>query len=252
MTAENPPAPQDGPGMLLLDLTLPTPAENLALDEALLEWLEPHPGGEALRFWESDAPFVVLGAGGRVEEEVLTARCAAAGVPVLRRCSGGGTVLQGPGCLNYALVLDRTLRPEMDSIEGTNRAVLGRVAAALARLGAPASMRGTSDLVARGRKFSGNAQRRRKTHILFHGTILHHFALDRMGDLLREPPRQPDYRAHRTHDRFVRNLRVDPARVRAGIAAEWDARTPAHDWPRDITARLVETRYSRDDWNLCF
>ena len=44
-----------------LDLTLPSPAENLACDEALLDWCESGEGVETLRFWESPVPFIVVG-----------------------------------------------------------------------------------------------------------------------------------------------------------------------------------------------
>src|SRR5262245_36170851 len=87
-----------------LDRTLPTLAENLALDEALLIAAEAG-GPEVLRLWRWPAPAVVLGAGGRLADDVRADACAADGVPVRRRSSGGGTVLLGPGCLCYSLVL---------------------------------------------------------------------------------------------------------------------------------------------------
>ena len=53
--------------MRYLDLTLPTPAENLALDEALLEAAEQSGDpGETLRVWEPDEPMVVVGRSSRV------------------------------------------------------------------------------------------------------------------------------------------------------------------------------------------
>ena len=91
--------------MHFLDLTLPTPEENLACDEALLLQCEQEGGPEVLRVWEPASPFVVVGYGNRVRENVHIAICSALGIPVLRRCTGGGTVVQAPGCLNYALVL---------------------------------------------------------------------------------------------------------------------------------------------------
>src|ERR1039458_3609667 len=91
-----------------LDLTIPSPAENLACDEALLDWCESGTGAECLRFWESPEPFVVVGYANKVETEVNVAACEARKIPILRRCSGGGTVAQGPGCLNYALILPIT------------------------------------------------------------------------------------------------------------------------------------------------
>src|SRR6516225_6073909 len=117
--------------MKLLDLTLPTPAENLACDEALLEECEDHGGPGILRFWQPSQYFVVVGYGNKVAAEVNTEYCEGQGIPVLRRCSGGGTVLQGPGCLNYSLVLPIDLSPMLGGIASTNEFVLTRHPAAL-------------------------------------------------------------------------------------------------------------------------
>src|SRR2546423_175049 len=57
--------------MSRFDLTLPTPAQNLAFDEALLEWAEESAGNdEYLRLWESPDPIVVVGRSSRVAAEV--------------------------------------------------------------------------------------------------------------------------------------------------------------------------------------
>src|SRR6185503_13795422 len=81
--------------MHVLDLTLPRLEENLALDEALL--LAAEAGGpDVLRFWEWTGPGVVIGAGGRWREEAQVEACESDGVPILRRSSGGGSVVLGP------------------------------------------------------------------------------------------------------------------------------------------------------------
>src|SRR6476646_5803774 len=91
--------------MHFLDLTLSSPEEDIALDEALLLDAEDGLGGEVLRLWQWDQPAVILGSGGKLAEDVNESACAADGVPILRRSSGGGTVLLGPGCLCFSLVL---------------------------------------------------------------------------------------------------------------------------------------------------
>src|SRR5262245_15044120 len=77
-------------GLRLLDLTLPSPAENLALDEALLAAAEerlgrgePAASCEVLRLWESPVPFVVLGVACRLADDVDEEACARRGVPIL-------------------------------------------------------------------------------------------------------------------------------------------------------------------------
>src|SRR5512139_3476750 len=102
--------------MQLFDQTFPTPEHNLACDEALLDCAESGEGGETLRFWEPAAPFVVLGHSNRLATEVDAAACERLGIPLLRRCSGGGTVLQAPGCLNYALILRCDGAPDLATV----------------------------------------------------------------------------------------------------------------------------------------
>ena len=63
--------------MKLLDLTLPSPAENLACDEALLDACEESGGDEILRFWEARETFVVVGYANKVATEVNLDACAA-------------------------------------------------------------------------------------------------------------------------------------------------------------------------------
>jgi lipoate---protein ligase len=235
--------------MLLLERTLPTPAENLALDEALLDHAEAAPGFAALRVFEAPAPFVVVGYGNAIPAEVNVAACDASGIPVLRRCSGGGTVVLGPGCLAYALVLPLAGRPELATITGANRWIMGRHAAALARLlGRPVTVEGHTDLATGGRKFSGNAQRRRRGALLFHGTVLCRFDLGLVAHLLRHPTAEPVYRGGRTHESFLMNLELPPAEAAAALAAEWGA---AHSAAPDLsaeTAALVAARYGSAAW----
>src|SRR5947209_3435246 len=88
-----------------IDHTAPALDANLALDEALLLAAEAGAADEVLRFWEWPGAAVVLGAGGSVGVDVNEEACRAAGVPIHRRASGGGTVLLGRGCLLFSLVL---------------------------------------------------------------------------------------------------------------------------------------------------
>src|SRR5258708_2951393 len=97
----------------LFDAAFPSPAENLACDEALLDVSENSEDPGFLRFWESPSHFVVLGYGKHLQSEVFREACAEAGIPILRRCSGGGTVLQGPGSFNYTLILPINHAPEL-------------------------------------------------------------------------------------------------------------------------------------------
>jgi hypothetical protein len=118
--------------MRLLDLTLPTPAENLALDEALLEEAETAAEPlETLRFWEPAQIMAVVGRSSRIETEVNLAACRELGIPILRRISGGAAIITGPGCLMYGLVLGYQNRHGLRAINQAHAFVLGTLAQAL-------------------------------------------------------------------------------------------------------------------------
>jgi lipoate---protein ligase len=237
--------------MRFLDLTLPTPAENLALDEALLDDAEAAgPPAEVLRLWEPSRPLVVVGCSSQVQLEVELNVCRRNDVPVLRRASGGAAIVAGPGCLMYAVVLSYERRPLLRSLTEAHRFVLDTLIAGLSQFSTAIERLGTCDLVLGDRKFSGNSVRCKRSHLLYHGTLLYDFALADVGRYLSVPPRQPDYRAGRSHDSFVTNLAVGAADLRWALRRAWQADEPLPSWPARRTADLAANKYSRDDWNL--
>lgn len=239
--------------MKLLDLSQPTPAENLALDEALLDERETSGGEPVLRFWETATPFVVLGYVCKIEDDVNRAECALRGVPILRRSSGGGTVLQAAGVLNYALILPIENGTPTENLTSTNNFVMQKMRDALQPLlHEIISIRGITDLTLGDLKFCGNAQRRRRHWLLFHGAFLLDCDLDLMSAVLKLPPRQPDYREHRTHADFVTNLQVPTKNVKDAVSKIWHANTFISDWPQTVVSKLVQEKYETDNWNLKF
>lgn len=241
--------------MQLLDLTLPTAAENLALDEALLEAAEAGDGPrEVLRLWEGTQPMVVVGRASQVAVEVDVAQCRRRGIPIFRRTSGGAAIVTGAGCLMYAVVLSYQLRPHLRMIDAAHRFVLDTVAEGLrASLGEQVQRCGISDLAIDGRmKFSGNSLRCCRSHLLYHGTLLYGFPLELIEACLLTPPRQPEYRAGRGHGEFVTNVHATGDQLRRAITGAWDVDgSPSlNEWPREKTAALAREKYLDDAWNL--
>lgn len=111
-----------------------TAAEYLAWDDAILQQVS-EGGPEVLWFWEASQPFVVIGRGQRVDLEVDRERCELDGVPVLRRTSGGGAVVQGPGCLCYGMALRIPDTGPLSGVTSTNQWVMERQASALRNVG---------------------------------------------------------------------------------------------------------------------
>lgn len=246
--------------MKFLDQTFPTPAENLACDEALLDWREESGGDGILRFWESSEMFVVVGYANRIETEVNVASCEADKIPVFRRCSGGGTVLQGRGCLNYALILEIAGNPALANITSANRFIMERNRAAMQSVVGDShviKVQGHTDLACTdksmvSRKFSGNSQRRHKNYLLFHGTFLLDFDLALVGKYLKFPSRQPDYRDSRSHREFLMTLDVSSAEVKAALQKYWQAKAPLQNPPLEKTSKLAREKYAAPEWNLKF
>jgi lipoate-protein ligase A len=234
--------------MTLLDISLTDPAANLALDEALLLAAEEGTAGEVLRLWEAPGYAVVVGAGGSLVIDVNTAACEADGVPVLRRASGGGTVVLGPGCLCFTVVIRTDRAPGLDLIQPSARYVLGRVSNALQSVVPDVTLEGTSDLAVNGAKFSGNAQQRKRRFFLHHGTLLAGFDLARVSRYLNPPERQPDYRRGRPHAEFVTNLPTDTGTLKRLLVAEWQPETDYNPIPLDRVRDLVAEKYGRDEW----
>jgi lipoate---protein ligase len=209
--------------MKVQDLSFQDPQENLTYDDDLLLKADKAGGGELLRFWESPRVFVVLGRACAEGLDVHADACRKEDVPVLRRSSGGGTVVQGPGCLNFSLVLSKDRHPDLASITRSYVYILRKTIGALKTCGVDTEFRPVCDLVvpAGEKKFSGNAQRRGRTHILHHGTILYGFDLSLIARYLPLPPKMPDYRCARSHNDFITNVNLDVPCFKAALASAW-------------------------------
>jgi lipoate-protein ligase A len=231
-------------------------AECLAYDELLLSWADQaRPEFGLLRLWEAPSSFVVLGYGKSVAADVHMSHCAEDGVPILRRCSGGGTVLQTIGCLSYSLILPTALSPELATIQSTTSWIMSAQAQCLEGfMGTAVSVRGTSDLTVGALKISGNAQRRGRQSVLFHGTVLCQVDIAEMGRYLQIPSYQPAYRQNRSHHDFLMSIDRPPAELSAHLKNFWvdtplyevEANLPYQRWADEL--QNVRTRYLSADY----
>ena len=197
-------------------LKSPTRAEDgLALDSVWFQRLEAGEDSGALRVWESPFPVVVLGRSNVLSRDVNTKACAADGVAVVRRDSGGGAVVLAPGCIAYSLLLSLDRHPALRDVRSGYRWILGHLIDVLSVPGL--AIRGLADLAIGERKVSGNAQRRGAHALLHHGTLLYAFDSGLAERYLMEPCRQPDYRGGRRHADFLGNLPLAAGDIRARL-----------------------------------
>ncbi|MHC5536941.1 lipoate--protein ligase family protein [Singulisphaera rosea] len=237
--------------MHYLDLTYPEIDRNLALDEALLLAAEERGTGGILRIWEPQDLAVVLGASGRLTQDVHVDRCRQDGLAIARRSSGGGTVVIGPGTLNVTVVLPSDFGPGLWAVDVAQRYVLERFAESLRACGPPVEVLGHGDLTIDRRKFSGSAQRRLRHHFLVHATILYDFPLDVIPRYTAQPLRQPEYRADRSHDDFLMNLGLPRTSLVAAVQRAWNVdqeSTEPVDVPEDMVRDLVAAKFADPEW----
>ena len=236
-------------------------AKNLAYDEALLEVIDSqaeeggHAAVETLRVWDMPCYCVVLGRSSKATREAQLEACARGGVPVLRRCSGGSTILAGAGCLMYSVVLSIDTKPQLAMIDSAHQFVMDRLLATVKACGLDATREGICDLVHNDKKFSGNALRIKKHAVLYHGTLLYSLDIQLLEKLLGKPDREPEYRQGRPHSDFVTNIPVSRGALVRELRETFQA---FEDWSQfpdknalELKANyLLTERYSRDQWNL--
>ena len=270
--------------MYLYNETLSTPEGSLALDEALVETADrlslegattEKPGfdsntaNEVLRLWELTKPCVVLGRASKWQEEVDSIACQRDAVPVLRRASGGASIVAGPGCLMYSLLISYEHRPAWRALDIAHREVMSRTRDAVQktteffRMETRIMIDGICDLTIDGRKISGNALRCKRNWMLYHGTVMYAMPLEWLSDYLHEPSRQPEYRQKREHLSFVTNVldnfrHIAPRSFRQELehqlANTWNATQSweSSSWKREAdleAARLLKNRYTNLEWH---
>ena len=151
----------------------------------------------------------------------------------------------------YSVVLSQIERPELSKIDAAHRFVMERVADAVRAQIPEVRQQGICDLTYRDRKCSGNSLRIARRHLLYHGTVLYDFDVDRIGRCLKEAPRQPEYRQGRDHDAFVTNVPIDPERFATdlsevfGVTGQIDAESL-----RRRIRQLRQQRYDDPGWNF--
>jgi len=212
-------------------------------------------GSGALRIWEPDEVFVVLGRSSPAAAEVNFDACRKENVWVGRRVSGGQTIVTGPGCLMYAVVIDYESHPELRMLDQAHAYIMTRMKEAIAALNIPLQIEGVSDLTFSGKKFSGNSMRCVKDRFLYHGTMIcQEFDLSSVSKFLKRPIREPDYRDGRSHDDFLTRLPIACESLKQAIVDHWGAKKSMASDEVDSLVRAAERlaadKYATDQWTL--
>lgn len=212
-----------------------------------------------IRLWQNP-PCIVLGRAEKASKLVRVELAAQRGIPVLRRVSGGGTVLHGPGNLNLSFFLPYSFHPGMSKLKESYRIVLEIVADCIElAFGRRPSIRGSSDLCFGNKKFSGTAQARKRHGLLHHLTLLTDMDIRLIEDLLPLPEKRPEYRQSRGHLDFLTDFKREgidflPEAFVSALAKCLGGLEPFQPGEEVFmkTEELLQTRYSKDEWNFQF
>lgn len=228
------------------------PPHALSLDEALAR---AGLGDPVIAVWRA-SPAVIVGRFQRVDWEIDAGACAALGVRVWRRFTGGGTVYLDPGVVCAALVLPASHPAASAGVPDMYSPFLEGMVAACRDLGVDAE-RDSRTVRVGGRKVTGIAAHRNRLATLVHGTLLVDADLDalaaciagpRDGDLGGAPRPSPS-----RPDRVV-NVAGDATAAEAAIVGAFPEALPIVHGHLDpglaaLAAELRETRYDHRDWH---
>ena len=153
------------------------PYENLATEKVLMDAVKP---GQAMLYLWQNLNTVVIGKNQNAWLECRTSLLEAEGGKLARRLSGGGAVFHDLGNLNFTFLVCK------DDYDLDRQVAVIQKACALAGIRAEKS--GRNDLLAEGRKFSGNAFYQDKLHAYHHGTLMVDVDKEKLGRYL-SPPR---------------------------------------------------------------
>lgn len=211
---------------VLRDSKLRNPWLNLAIDEAICQYFGRMEFPGLVRLWQG-APAICLGRTDDVRKNTPTSVLDQVPtnlksiwknrVSLMRRASGGGTVLHGPGNWNYSIFLSLEKFPGVYPVKQSYEVFLGLVRKSLQDQ-VTVHPAGQSDLVVDiddgtttgTRKISGNSQFRKFGICAHHGTLLADPGLiDSISKLLPHPPKEPEYRGARKHSDFLGSLPAD-------------------------------------------
>ena len=195
--------------------------------------------------WEQPPTRSSSAAAVSVSIDVNRVACDADGVPVLRRASGGGTVLLGPGCLCFSLVLSYEHAPRLNEIPAINRYILARIAKALT----PVRFRvGGRDERPRGQRREVFRQRPAAKTELSSSTTARCCAASTLRSYRNTSTHrnvQPDYRRARAHAEFVANLPLSVEEAKRLLIAEWQPEGDYSPVPLEHTRELCVEKYTR-------
>jgi len=248
----------------LLDTGLNDAFYNMALDEAIVIARSKNLVPNTIRFFRWSPSAVSIGYFQSMEEEVDIKACDEMGIDYIRRRTGGGAVYHDTeGELTYSIIVDENHRLISRDFQETYRTLCSGLVLGLRQLGVPAEFKPINDIVARGKKISGNAQTRGMSIVHQHGTILRKVDPALMFKVLKVP-------SEKIRDKLIRSVEERVTSINDVLGRDVSFRElkdalikgfedsfgiklmpgSITDFEEDVAQRLKVEKYASRKWNF--
>ena len=132
-------------------------------------------------------PFICVGYHQIINLEIDFDFCNSHGIPVVRRCIGGGTVLLDKNQIFYQVIVGRDNPKIPLSVRGLFETLLKPVVSAFKNLGLPAEYKPINDIEVNGKKISGNGAGRVEKANVLTGNMIFDFDYNTMVSCFNVP-----------------------------------------------------------------
>lgn len=229
------------------------PRINLAIEEYALKNLDIN---ETYLLFYINKPSIIIGKNQNTIEEVNQDYVEQNDITVVRRLSGGGAVYHDLGNLNFSFIT----KDDGDSFHNFKK-FTEPVVKALGKLGIQAELSGRNDIMAEGKKISGNAMFATRGRMFSHGTLLFNSEMDHIVSALKvkkEKIESKGIKSVRSRVGNIADFLKEPMTIeefRSFILQnifEGDSEVPEYvlsdeDWEK--IHKLSEERYQKWEWN---
>jgi lipoate-protein ligase A len=171
----------------LLDTPPMAAADNMALDETLLELKGQGRMPNTIRFLQFKPRAVLLGYHQSMGEEIRLGYCQQNSIDVNRRITGGGGIFFDENQLGWEVICDKSFFDILVPNNKLFKTLCRPVITALDLLGLKADFRPRNDIEINGRKISGTGGTDSNDAVLFQGTMLVDFDVETMLRALKIP-----------------------------------------------------------------
>lgn len=234
-------------GWRLIDTDLKDPYFVTAADEVLLLLRDQQLIPNTIHFYRRNQPTISIGRSRKIKVDTHLQFCKTHHIPIIRRTTGGGTIYTDPGCLIYTLVFNH------DKLQSTMifQQICQRIINCLKKYQINPTYKPPNDILVKGKKISGSAQRRKQNAILLHGTLLINTDLNMMNQALTHSPVKS---ITTLYQETTKEISIE--RLKQDLLSEFSqyletSIEPASFTPNELEQiqELIEQRYTKKEWN---